>query len=75
VRIFLGAVILLIIAPLFVSLAGGSLLPFGLIMAVESIGILWGILRFKRPPENLPPLNLINIERPVNTKHQPKKAA
>lgn len=74
-RSFVGAVILFIIAPLFVSLAGGSLVPFGILMGIESIGILWGFLRFKWSHEPLPPLNLLSHERAVEDQTQQRKAA
>lgn len=74
-RMLPGAVILLIIAPLIVSIAGGSLIPFSLMMVIESSGALWGILKFKMLPIHLPPLNPIPHTRPVEIRRSLKKAA
>ena len=74
-RTLLGGVILLIIAPLFVSLAGGSLLPFGLMLLIEALGAFWGVLRFRRLPQSLIVVDLSSPIPAVRRWNRLKKAA
>lgn len=74
-RVVLGAIILLILVPLFFSLGGGSLSLFGLILAVEFLGVFWGVYKFIRPPKGLPPLIPANYARPSDRRNELKKAA
>lgn len=75
-RAVLGAIILLILAPLLFSVAGGSFGLFGLVVAVEFVGVVLGVFKFMRPPRGLPPLIPGNTApRSLDVKDDLKRAA